>query len=174
MLAILGESKEYSTVTKKRMSFLRKAACAFALALITSSSVVESNKMLSHPSGTLSDTIMQKMQAGKPLNRQEKKEVEEAEATKIMELRRSGIDQVSNTRESMALREYRLRARKQTGIFRKQQASMTEILFPGESPAEYINHERIWMTTNLVQVRTFLMCHVMIRFYVSILLSTLF
>jgi hypothetical protein len=56
------------------MMFLRKAACAFVLALITSSSVVEANKMLTHSSGTLSDTMLQKIQAGK-LNRQEKKEV---------------------------------------------------------------------------------------------------
>jgi hypothetical protein len=141
------------------MVFVRKAACAFVLALIASSSVVEANKMVTHSSGTLSDTILQKIQAGK-LNRQEKKEVEETEATKIMELRRSGIDEVNNTREAMALRE--------------RQASLTERLFPGDSPVEYRNHERIWMTTNLVQVRKSLMYHIMIRFSVSVFLSILF
>jgi hypothetical protein len=156
------------------MVFLRKAAFAFVLALITSSSVVEANKMLTHSSGTLNDTTLQKIQAGKLLNPQEKKEVEETELTKIMEFRRSGIDEVSNTREPMALREYRRLAKKRTGIFRKRQASLTEILFPGDIPVEYRNHERIWMTTNLVQVRKFLMYHAMIRFSISAFLSILF
>jgi len=80
----------------------------------------------------------EKLEQQKRLNRREKKEVASAELATYKEKRRQGFDEVSNTEEAVMLRNYRLRNKKRRGLIRKKEASLSQILFPGVSPEEYI------------------------------------
>lgn len=82
--------------------------------------------------------------------RKEKKQLEKAEAARYLELRRQGVDEVSNTKEAAAMREYKLRKKKRKGVFRKKQRSMASILFPGVSPEDYVPNTSIHPDTDLV------------------------
>lgn len=91
-----------------------------------------------------------KLDAAKRLNSREKKEVASAELHAYKERRREGADEVSNTDEAVMLRNYRLRNKKKSGLLRKKEASLSQILFPGVSPEEYEEYEQIWMYADLV------------------------
>jgi len=54
----------------------------------------------------------EKLELQKRLNRREKKEVASAELATYKEQRRQGTDEVSNTKEAVMLRNYRLRNKK--------------------------------------------------------------
>ncbi|CAJ1962871.1 unnamed protein product [Cylindrotheca closterium] len=101
----------------------------------------------------LSESTMNKIQSGKPLTRKEQKEVEQAELEKYQELRRQGYDEVSNTKESTALRNYRLRKRKRIGLFfhKKRQASLSQVIFPGSTPTNY--NSSLFAVSNLILSR---------------------
>eukprot|EP00543_Licmophora_paradoxa_P013950 CAMPEP_0202478376 /NCGR_PEP_ID=MMETSP1360-20130828/94427_1 /ASSEMBLY_ACC=CAM_ASM_000848 /TAXON_ID=515479 /ORGANISM="Licmophora paradoxa, Strain CCMP2313" /LENGTH=702 /DNA_ID=CAMNT_0049105655 /DNA_START=390 /DNA_END=2498 /DNA_ORIENTATION=+ len=92
---------------------------------------------------------------GKPgrLSRTEKKQLAKAEAAKYIELRKQGVDEVSNTEEAAALRNYRLRAKKRQGILRKREASLASVLFPGVSPVEYRQREDMVIYADLIESR---------------------
>ena len=92
-----------------------------------------------------------KLDDGKRLNRKERKEVAQAELATYKNLRRKGVDEVSNTPEAALLRDYRLRNKKRRGIIRKKEASLAQVLFPGVSPEEYNNGEQVWMYVDLVE-----------------------
>lgn len=92
-----------------------------------------------------------KIEAHKRLNRREKREVASAELATYKEQRRHGVDEISNTEEAVRLRNYRLRNKKKKGILRKKEASLSQILFPGVSPEEYMTGEPVWIYADLVQ-----------------------
>eukprot|EP00542_Grammatophora_oceanica_P021123 CAMPEP_0194033702 /NCGR_PEP_ID=MMETSP0009_2-20130614/6280_1 /TAXON_ID=210454 /ORGANISM="Grammatophora oceanica, Strain CCMP 410" /LENGTH=712 /DNA_ID=CAMNT_0038674419 /DNA_START=142 /DNA_END=2280 /DNA_ORIENTATION=+ len=85
------------------------------------------------------------------LTRKERTALAQQEAAKYVELRKSGIDEVSNTEESVALRNYRLRAKKRKGLLRKREASLAAVLFPGVSPEEYNSDEDMVIYADLVE-----------------------
>eukprot|EP00529_Nitzschia_sp_RCC80_P009737 CAMPEP_0113523676 /NCGR_PEP_ID=MMETSP0014_2-20120614/45826_1 /TAXON_ID=2857 /ORGANISM="Nitzschia sp." /LENGTH=772 /DNA_ID=CAMNT_0000421769 /DNA_START=109 /DNA_END=2427 /DNA_ORIENTATION=- /assembly_acc=CAM_ASM_000159 len=93
----------------------------------------------------------QKLEQHKRLNRGEKKEVAKAELQTYKDMRRKGVDEISNTAEAAMLRNYRLRNKKRKGLIRKKEASLSQILFPGVSPEEYMAGERIWIYADLVE-----------------------
>ncbi|GKY94710.1 hypothetical protein MPSEU_000436500 [Mayamaea pseudoterrestris] len=95
----------------------------------------------------------QKLKQGQRLSRRERKEVVQAEKTKYIELRQAGQDEVSNTEEAAALRNYRLRNKKRKGLIRRRQASLADVLFPGVAPVEYRQGEPIWIYADLVESR---------------------
>jgi len=87
------------------------------------------------------------------LNRGEKKKLAKAEAARYVELRKQGVDEVSNTEEAAALRNYRLRSKKRKGLLRKREASLASVLFPGVSPQEYQMGEDVIIYADLVESR---------------------
>ncbi len=91
-----------------------------------------------------------KIEAQKRLNRREKKEVAKAELEAYKQQRRDGFDEIGNTEEALMLRNYRLRNKKKKGLFRKKQATLAQVLFPGVSPEEYDEEEQIWIYADLV------------------------
>jgi transmembrane 9 superfamily protein 2/4 len=92
-----------------------------------------------------------KLEQHKRLNRREKKEIAKAEANTYQDLRRQGVDEVSNTAEAAMLRSYRLRNKKRKGLIRKKETSLSQVLFPGVSPEEYSQAEPIWIYADLVE-----------------------
>jgi len=82
--------------------------------------------------------------------RKERKELAKAEAAKYVELRKKGFDEVSNTKEAAAMREYKLRKKKRKGVFRKKQKSLASILFPGMAPEEYDNVSHLYPIADFV------------------------
>ncbi|KAG7366964.1 endomembrane protein 70-domain containing protein [Nitzschia inconspicua] len=101
--------------------------------------------------GQVKDKTMLKLENHKRLNRREKKEVARAEMATYKDMRRQGVDEISNTREAALLRNYRLRNKKKIGLLRKKEASLAQVLFPGVSPEEYMNGERVWIYADLVE-----------------------
>ncbi|KAL3914437.1 MAG: hypothetical protein SGILL_006103 [Bacillariaceae sp.] len=101
--------------------------------------------------GQIKDKTMNKLEAHKRLNRKEKKEVARAEIATYKDLRRQGVDEISNTPEAAMLRNYRLRNKKKKGLIRKKETSMAQILFPGVSPEEYGDAEQVWIYADLVE-----------------------
>jgi len=83
-------------------------------------------------------------------NHREKKDMAKKEAAKYLELRRQGFDEVSNTKEAAAMRDYKLRKKKRKGILRKKQSSLANVLFPGVSPEDYSPSETIYPITDFV------------------------
>jgi transmembrane 9 superfamily protein 2/4 len=106
--------------------------------------------------GALADTsdlkakTVTKIELQKRLNHREKKEVAKAELEAYKKKRRDGVDEVGNTNEAVALRNYRLRNKKKQGLLRKKQVSLSQVLFPGVSPEEYDQNSQIWIYTDLV------------------------
>jgi transmembrane 9 superfamily protein 2/4 len=89
--------------------------------------------------------------AGPLKKRKERAAHAAAEREKYIELRKAGHDEVSNTAEAKALRDYRLRAKKRKGLLRKRKSSLAAVLFPGVSPEEYMRGEDISMFADLVE-----------------------
>ena len=101
----------------------------------------------------LSEPTAQKIKDGKRLNRRERKEVGTAEKAFYVEQRQQGADEVSNTVEATALRNYRLRNKKRRGFLQKKEASLADVLFPGVAPEEYKEKESIAVYADLVGSR---------------------
>lgn len=101
----------------------------------------------------LSAKTAQKITAGKRLNRRERKELRSAERKKYVELRQGGADEVSNTEQSIILRNYKLRNKKRKGLIRKRESSLAAILFPGVAPVSYVEGEPIAIYADLVESR---------------------
>ena len=89
----------------------------------------------------------------KRLNRKDKSQLATAEAAQYIHLRQSGVDEVSNTKVSQQMREFRLRNKKRKGLLRKKPASLASVLFPGVSPEDYRLGEPIVMYADLVESR---------------------
>lgn len=122
--------------------------------LITLNNVLIINaKQHLNVNSTLSAETSRKFAAGQRLSRRERKELKLAEKAKYLELRSNGGDEVSNTQEAIALRNYRLRNKKLKGILRKRQSSLADVLFPGVSPEDYKNTEPIAIYVDLVESR---------------------
>lgn len=102
-------------------------------------------------SSELDPSIAAKVAAGQRLSRKENKILQETEKAKYIELKRQGHDEVSNTKEALALRAYRLRKKKRKGLFRKKRASIAEVLFPGVAPEQYSPNEPIFAYVDLVE-----------------------
>ena len=64
----------------------------------------------------LNDKTANKVVAGERLSRNERKEVQKAEQDRYVEMRRQGQDEVSDTADAAALRNYRLRNKKRKGF----------------------------------------------------------
>ena len=99
----------------------------------------------------LKEKTLMKLENQQRLNRREKKEIAEVELATYNEMRRQGFDEVSDTREAVVLRNYRLRNKKRRGFFRKEQASLAAVLFPEIAPEEYDTNEPITMYADLVE-----------------------
>lgn len=101
----------------------------------------------------LSEELATKIAEGKTLNRKERKELRDAERSKYKAMRDGGVDIVSNTKDSIALRNYKLRNKKRRGIIRKRDASLAEVLFPGVAAVDYKPQEPIAVYVDLVESR---------------------
>lgn len=97
--------------------------------------------------------LQAKLKAGKRLTRTERKQVQEAEKARYIQLRKDGVDEVSHTEEAAALRNYRLRNKKRTGLLRKRVSTLADILFPGVAPNDYKEMEPLWIYADLVESR---------------------
>jgi transmembrane 9 superfamily protein 2/4 len=91
-----------------------------------------------------------KLDLQKRLNGREKKEVATVELAAYKAKRKDGGDEVTNTEEAVLLRNYRLRSKKKTGVLRRRETSLSQILFPGVSPEEYKQSEKVWIYADLV------------------------
>lgn len=92
--------------------------------------------------------------AGKKKLKQTRKErkVEAREkAVKFANMKAAGQDQVSMTKEAADLRSYELRKKKRKGLFKRKEASLAQVLFPGVSPEEYHDHESVPSFVELVE-----------------------
>ncbi|KAI2490182.1 Nonaspanin (TM9SF) [Fragilaria crotonensis] len=87
------------------------------------------------------------------LTRSHVKRIKKRDAVLYVGLQEQGIDEVSNTHEAAAMRNYRLRSKKRKGLWRTKEASLASIIFPGVSPKEYQESEDIVMYANLVESR---------------------
>jgi transmembrane 9 superfamily member 2/4 len=101
----------------------------------------------------LTETTASKIKAGKRLNRRERKELRKIEQAKYVELREAGADEVSNTKESITLRNYKLRNKKRKGLLRKRPSSLADILFPGVAAVAYTAGEPVAVYVDLVESR---------------------
>ncbi|GAX26147.1 hypothetical protein FisN_18Hh263 [Fistulifera solaris] len=125
-------------------------------ALLSVSFAVEPKKL---PSSTilkqagLKENTIKKIETGKRLNRTERKEIKDAEKARYIELRNAGADEVSNTEESIALRNYKLKNKKRKGLIRKREATLADILFPGVAAQDYVIGEPIAVYTDVVESR---------------------
>lgn len=141
LLICSGQAASSSTKDKKRLGSHKK--------------VVPKGKAL--PTGALAKQdqlrtkTFDKLEQSKRLNRREKKEVASAELATYKEKRREGVDEVSNTEDAVMLRNYRLRNKKRKGLIRKKEVSLSQILFPGVSPEEYVAGEQVWIYADLVE-----------------------
>jgi transmembrane 9 superfamily protein 2/4 len=75
------------------------------------------------------------------------------EAQKIADLKASGQDSVSMTKEAAELRAYELRKKKTKGLIRKREVSLASVLFPGASPEEYSDGEPLPAFVDVVESR---------------------
>ena len=83
--------------------------------------------------------------------RAEQKKKAAVVAEQMNQMKKDGVDIVSNDRQSALLRSYELRKKKTRGILRKREKSLGSILFPGVSPEEYQNGEQIPVYVDLVE-----------------------
>ena len=88
--------------------------------------------------------------SGKRMTRKERSELKKKEAERYTELRASGQDEVGHTEAAAAMRKYQLRKKMRKGVFRKRDADLASILFPGVSPETYNDGEEVMMYTDLV------------------------
>lgn len=134
--AVLPGSAAAAAAAAPKKKQTRAAAAAAKLSAAKAANAVASAKR-AVASSTLSTTTAKKIDDGTRLNRRERKEVKTAERAFYLEKRSAGADEVSNTEESAALRDFRLRNKKRKGLFRKRKATLAEVLFPGVAPEEY-------------------------------------
>jgi len=87
------------------------------------------------------------------LSRRERREKTRNQASEAQALKADGIDSISNTPESAALRNYELRKKKMGGILIKREKSLASVLFPGVSPEEYDTNEALPMYVDQVDSR---------------------
>ena len=105
---------------------------------------------------TMSSATVEKLNTGQRLNRKERREVAKAEHDKYIELRRQGVDEVSNTQEAATLRNYRLRNYKRSGLFFlwKYESPLSSILYPGSTPENYMPGEQVYLSDDLIRSKT--------------------
>eukprot|EP00574_Skeletonema_japonicum_P004351 CAMPEP_0201714290 /NCGR_PEP_ID=MMETSP0593-20130828/833_1 /ASSEMBLY_ACC=CAM_ASM_000672 /TAXON_ID=267983 /ORGANISM="Skeletonema japonicum, Strain CCMP2506" /LENGTH=750 /DNA_ID=CAMNT_0048203557 /DNA_START=81 /DNA_END=2333 /DNA_ORIENTATION=- len=77
------------------------------------------------------------------VGRKERKRIEREKAIKYAQMKAGGQDQVGMTKEAAELRSYELRKKKKKGLFRRKEASLAQVLFPGASPEEYSEREPV-------------------------------
>lgn len=130
---------------------MRVGVVKFLLYLLVA--VVPTARVAAATTSELSEHTAQKIKERKPLNRRERKEVGRAEKAKYIEMRHQGVDEISNTEEATALRNYRLRNKKRKGFLHKKEVSLADVLFPGVSPEEYTDAEAIAVYADLVESR---------------------
>ena len=95
----------------------------------------------------LNDKTAGKVVDGARLSRTERKQVQQAEKDRYIEMRRQGQDEVSDTADAAALRNYRLRNKKRKGLLRRKQTTLAQVLFPGVSPNNYRTGELLFILT---------------------------
>eukprot|EP00980_Cylindrotheca_fusiformis_P016445 scaffold4902_cov115-Cylindrotheca_fusiformis.AAC.6 len=106
----------------------------------------------------LSDSLRKALSEGRPLNRREKDEFDAEEMKNYKDLRGQGYTEIDNTKESVLLRQYRLRNMKVRGIFRGSRISLAEGLFPGIWPENYHpDSEAIYIYTDRIGSKKTLM-----------------
>jgi transmembrane 9 superfamily protein 2/4 len=96
------------------------------------------------------------------LSRRERLDMRRKEEAAYHELKSKGVNEVGHSHESAALRHYQLRKKKRKGFFRKRDASLAEVLFPGVSAELYTENEPVFMITDLVQSKK---THVPFEYY---------
>ncbi|CAB9517291.1 Transmembrane 9 superfamily [Seminavis robusta] len=99
----------------------------------------------------LSEKTAEKVVGGERLSRTERKQVQQAEKDRYVEMRRQGQDEVSDTADAAALRNYRLRNKKRKGLLRRKQTTLAQVLFPGVSPNNYRSGELLFILTDLAE-----------------------
>ena len=99
----------------------------------------------------LNDKTANKVVAGQRLSHKERKQVQKAEKDRYLEMRRQGQDEVSDTPDAAALRNYRLRNKKRKGLLRRKQTTLAQVLFPGVSPNNYRAGELLFILTDLAE-----------------------
>lgn len=99
----------------------------------------------------LNDKTANKVVSGQRLSLSERKQVQQAEKDRYLEMRRQGQDEVSDTADAAALRNYRLRNKKRKGLLRRKQTTLAQVLFPGVSPNNYRAGELLFILTDLAE-----------------------
>lgn len=99
----------------------------------------------------LNDQTANKVVDGARLSRTERIQVQQAEKDRYVEMRRQGQDEVSDTADAAALRNYRLRNKKRKGLLRRKQTTLAQVLFPGVSPNNYRAGELLFILTDLAE-----------------------
>lgn len=84
------------------------------------------------------------------LNKHEMALLTEDEAQNYAELHDQGIDDVSNTKASSAMRNYRLRSKKRTGLLFKKDASLSSLIFPRVPANDYQPGDNIEIYTDVL------------------------
>lgn len=98
--------------------------------------------------------LAQKIGQGKRLTYRERVQLRQTEKQQYVQLRKEGVDEVSNSEQAIRMRNYRLRNKKRAGgILRKRPASLSEVLFPGVSAVSYGESEPIAAYVSVVESR---------------------
>lgn len=95
-------------------------------------------------------------------SRRERLELRRKEEEAYHQLKADGFDEVGHSKESAAMRHFQLRKKKRKGFFRRKEASLAEVLFPGVTPETYTPKESVFMITDLVQSKK---THVPFEYY---------
>lgn len=96
------------------------------------------------------------------LGRKERLAIRREEEHAYQQLKAKGVTEVGHSEQSAALRHYQLRKKKRKGLFRRREASLAEVLFPGVTPERYTDGQTLFMTTDHVQSKK---THVPFEFY---------
>jgi len=95
---------------------------------------------------------MKRLAEKRPLRlRTERKQAEAEAKEKYKQLKQMGVDSVSNTKESQAVRAYEMRKKKKKWFLKKKEKSLSHVLFPGVHPVEYSSGDAIPMFAELVE-----------------------
>ena len=108
-------------------------------------------------------STLHKLEHNEPLSYRERREVTNAEYETYKDYRRRDFGTVSNTKEAIRLRNYLLRNRKKSVWKGANQTAtpLSQILFPGQTPEEYISGDNIRICANLLESK---MTHIPFQF----------
>eukprot|EP00978_Attheya_sp_CCMP212_P032262 scaffold125091_cov53-Attheya_sp.AAC.1 len=127
--------RESSRTQRNRVSLLVSSLALFAVVALCPSrnGLVDAGKMVH-------------------MSREEVNQLVAETRERYIRLNEKGTDEVSNTDQAVALRNYQLRKKKMKGVIRKKEVTPAQVLiFPGVSPEEYDLNEEVPIFAELVE-----------------------